>query len=98
MMVGFSWQTGTSAWGITCVYEGILGLKREYEGLTVSPNFPSTWKRVTAERTFRGNRLHITYENENRGNIKLFIDGKEIKGVIIPPFKDNDDHYIICRT
>lgn len=98
MMVGFSWQTGTSAWGIMCVYEGVLGLKREYEGLTVLPNFPSTWKSVTAERTFRGNRLHITYENENRGNIKLFIDGKEIEGVIIPPFKDNDDHYIICRT
>ena len=28
MQVGFSWQTGTSAWGLMCYYEGILGLQR----------------------------------------------------------------------
>ena len=96
-MVGFTWQTGTSAWGIMCLYEGILGLKRGFYGLTVSPAFPPEWKHVEAERIFRGNKLYITYENVGNKEISLVVDGKEIKGNKVPLFEDEKEHHILVR-
>ena len=81
MMVGFSWQTGTSAWGLMCYYEGILGLKRSYDGLIISPCVPKTWKKFYAERTFRGNKLYINFINHGGSNISIKIDGKKIENL-----------------
>ena len=97
MMVGFTWQTGTSAWGIMCLYEGILGLKRGFDGLTITPAFPEDWKHVEAERTFRGNRLYITYENVGNGKVSLVVDGKEVEGNKVPLFNDKDEHRIVVK-
>ena len=97
MVVGFSWQTGTSAWGIMCLYEGILGLKRDFDGLTVQPAFPPEWKHVEAERTFRGNKLYITYENCGKGEVSLVVDGQEIEGNKIPAFNDVKEHQILVK-
>ena len=97
MMVGFTWQTGTSAWGIMCLYEGILGLKRDFDGLIVQPAFPADWEHVEAERTFRGNKLYFTYENVGNKEISLVVDGKEIKGNKVPLFEDEKEHHILVR-
>ena len=97
MMVGFSWQTGTSAWGIMCLYEGILGLKRDFDGLTITPALPAEWKHVEAERIFRGNKLYITYENAGREEISLVVDGKELNGNKVPLFDDEKEHYITVK-
>lgn len=94
MQVGFSWQTGTSAWGLMCYYEGVLGLQRGYDGLHINPAMPSEWKTCEAERTYRGNRLHIRYINKGGKNVCLTVDGKEIEGNVVPLFKDNDEHYV----
>ena len=97
MQVGFSWQTGTSAWGIMCMYEGILGLKRDFDGLTITPALPKHWKNVQAERTFRGSKLHISYENDGGENITLEVDGKAIDGNKILPFHDEKEHTVKVR-
>lgn len=100
MMVGFSWQTGTSAWGLKSYYEGILGLQRGYDGLHIDPSFPKSWKHVTAQRNYRGNRLNIEYVNEGGQNVKMFVDGKPVNGNVVPLFEDNNEHKIkvvLCR-
>ena len=94
MQVGFSWQTGTSAWGLMCYYEGILGLRRGYDGLHVTPALPSSWKTCEAYRNYRGNRLHIKYLNKGGKNIRLTVDGKKIEGNVVPLFNDNDEHSV----
>lgn len=94
MMVGFAWQTGTSAWGLMCCYEGILGLNRDYDGLHINPAFPKSWKNVSATRIFRGNKLNIKYINNGGKNVTLKVDGKAIAGNVVPAFADNDDHNI----
>ncbi|HIY97531.1 MAG TPA: hypothetical protein H9729_07565 [Candidatus Borkfalkia excrementigallinarum] len=95
MQVGFSWQTGTSAWGLKCYYEGILGLQRTYAGLRVSPSLPASWKTVTAERVFRGDRLKITYHNEAQsGNVRLVADGRAVEGDVLPVFGDGKVHAV----
>ena len=80
-----------------CLYEGILGLKRDFDGLTVTPAFPADWKHVEAERTFRGNKLYITYENVGNGEVSLVVDGKEVKGNKIPLFADDKAHQILVK-
>lgn len=94
MQVGFSWQTGTSAWGLMCYYEGILGLQRGYDGLHISPALPSSWKTCEAYRNYRGNRLHIRYVNKGGKNVRLTVDGKKISGNVVPLFDDDDEHEI----
>ena len=80
-----------------CVYEGILGLKRDFDGLTIMPALPKHWKSVQAERTFRGSKLYISYENDGGENITLEVDGKAIDGNKILPFHDGKEHAIKVR-
>lgn len=94
MQVGFSWQTGTSAWGLMCYYEGILGLKSGYDGLHICPTMPKTWDKIEAWRNYRGNRLHIRYVNYGGKNVNLNVDGREIEGNIVPLFDDNKSHNV----
>ena len=94
MMVGFSWQTGSSAWGLMCYYEGVLGLQRGYDGLHICPALPKKWKNVEAVRHYRGNKLIIKYINNGGNNVSLKVDGKKIEGNVIPLFNDNLPHKI----
>lgn len=94
MQVGFSWQTGSSAWGLMCYYEGILGLHRDYDGLRIQPALPGGWKRAEAWRNYRGSRLHITYLNSGGSRVILKIDGRSVEGNVVPPFSDGEAHEV----
>lgn len=97
MVVGFSWQTGSSAWALRSYYEGVLGISRTYEGLAVSPNLPADWKRVELTRLYRGATLHVVIENRGGKRVSIVIDGKRAKGNVIPPFADGGEHKIVVR-
>lgn len=96
MKVGFSWQTGTSAWMLRDYYEGILGLKRDYDGLIIDPCIPKDWDKVYAERYFRGNLLKISYE-QNGGDFEIFVDGVKISGNTITEFSDDAEHNVLVK-
>ena len=95
MMVGSAWQTGTSAWGLMCYYEGILGLHRDYDGLHIEPALPKAWDKVEAQRYYRGNKLLIKYINKGGKKVSLKVDGKRIAGNVVPLFEDNNTHTIV---
>ena len=98
MMVGSAWQTGTSAWGLRCFYEGILGLRRSYEGLRIRPCLPSSWREVQARRVFRGDRLNIRYRRGDRvERPTLTADGKVLEGDLLPVFGDGREHEILVE-
>lgn len=97
MQVGFSWQTGTSGWGLRCYYEGILGIKRTYGGLEISPCIPRSWNKVTADRLYRGSVLHFSFERTGGGSVEIYADGKKLDGHLIRPFNDRKEHFIkVC--
>lgn len=82
-----SWLTGTAAWTFLDVSQYILGIRPDYDGLTVDPCIPSTLKGFTAKRDFRGTTYHITVKNENgaeKGVKQLIVDGREVTGNTIP--------------
>ena len=92
--VAYSWQTGSSAWGLRAFYEGILGIQRSYQGLLIDPCLPDEWKHVTARRKFRDAAYEIEYHNSGGSKVKLTVDGAGIEGNVVPPFADGKVHKV----
>lgn len=75
-----SWITGSAGWLYRNITEGIFGIRAEFEGLTVSPCFPSHWESAQAERVFRGTLYRFFYKKT--GKNKIVADGKIVDGVL----------------
>lgn len=92
-----SWTTGTSAWCLMGLYEGILGVKADYEGLRVEPCFPADWEYAEMTRTFRGANYHVVVKNPNHeenGEAEITVDGKRVAAAILPDFQDGKTHEV----
>lgn len=87
-----SWTTGTSAWCLRGLYEGILGVKRDYDGLRVEPAFPSCWDQAELTRRFRGADYRFTFVRTGRRSIT--VDGERIEGACLQDFRDGKLHQV----
>jgi cellobiose phosphorylase len=92
-----SWLTGTASWNFVAISQSILGIKPEYDGLMIDPSIPSEWEGYQVKREYRGDQYHIIIKNPNHvsyGVTKLTVDGREVKGNIIPYFGDKKTHQV----
>ena len=92
-----SWLTGTTAWNFVAISQYILGIRSDFDGLMVDPCIPPAWKGFKIKRVFRGAAFNITVKNPDkvsRGIRSMTLDGKRIKGNIIPPQKDKKEHNV----
>ncbi|HZW40328.1 MAG TPA: glycosyl transferase family 36 [Ignavibacteriaceae bacterium] len=81
-----SWLTGTAVWMLRIGLDKIIGFATSLNGITISPNIPSTWKGFKAERNFRGKRILLEVKNpsgRNSGFSKIIINGKEAESNFI---------------
>lgn len=95
-----SWTTGTSAWCLMGLYEGIMGVQAAYDGLAVRPCFPSAWERAEVTRHFRGADYHIVIENPKHmenGTAEVFVDGRQTEGCVVPAFGDGAVHEVVVK-
>ena len=92
-----SWTTGTSVWCLMGIYERIMGVKRDYEGLKIVPCFPAEWENAEMTRHFRGADYHIVIQNPQHvenGKGSLFVDGKPCLESVLPDFRDGKMHEV----
>jgi len=92
-----SWLTGTAAWNFVAVSNWILGIRADYEGLVIDPCIPDKWDGFSVKRLFRNCNYFITVRNPDhvcKGIKQLVVDGKTIKGNLVPAFTDRKDHYV----
>jgi cellobiose phosphorylase len=92
-----SWLTGTAAWNFIVISQWILGIKPQYDGLTVDPCIPAAWDGYTITRKYRGNTYAIQVKNPNhvcKGVKEIKVDGKTIAGKILPLFSDDKVHQV----
>ncbi len=92
-----SWTTGTSAWCLMGLYEGILGVKADYDGLRVEPCFPAGWEYAEMTRTFRGAQYHVVFQNPNHlegGAASISVDGERLLSQVLPDFRDGRQHEV----
>ena len=93
-----SWLTGTAAWNYLAITQWILGIRPEFDGLRLDPCIPPTWEGFTAERSFRGSKLHINVLNPqhiSRGVIRIEVDGIGIEGNLVKLDEWGGDHQVL---
>ncbi len=81
------WLSGSATWTYYAISHYILGIKPEYEGISIDPCIPSSWKGYTATRLFRGKTLKIKVSNPDgveRGVQSLKVNGQVLAGTCIP--------------
>jgi cellobiose phosphorylase len=81
------WLTGAATWSYYAATQYIMGVQPEYNGLTIDPCVPASWKSFKMTRRFRGNHFSIEVINENgvqKGVSKLIVNGEELAGNFIP--------------
>ncbi len=77
-----SWLTGTASWMLVAASQWILGVRPEYDGLTIDPCIPPEWPGFSVKRVFRGHTYQIRVENPDRvsrGVVSLELDGRELE-------------------
>ncbi|MEO8215156.1 MAG: hypothetical protein ABI560_18295, partial [Myxococcales bacterium] len=82
-----SWLTGTAAWNFVAISQYILGVRPEYEGLMVQPCIGKDVPSFTITRRCRGAEYQIRVKNSGTGGTapaKLTVDGKPVKGNLVP--------------
>ena len=82
-----SWLTGTAAWTFVSVSQAILGVQPTLDGLRIDPCIPSSLRRFTIRRRFRGALYEITVENPGgvqKGVSSVTLDGCPVQGKVLP--------------
>ena len=82
------WLSGTASWSYYSATHWILGIRPEVEGLRIDPCIPKTWPGFKMKRHFRGKNVSIEVQNPSgvcRGVKSLTVDGKPVKGDVVPP-------------
>lgn len=93
-----SWTTGTSAWAMMSVCEGLMGVKRDYDGLRIAPCFPASWDHAEMTRRFRRADYHIIIYNPDHlenGTPSITVDDHLLEGNLLPDFRDGQRHEVI---
>ena len=80
-----SWLTGTAAWNFVAASQYLLGVRPEFEGLSVRPCIGTEIPEFTVTRKCRGATYNIKVKNvRGNGDVKLTVDGKAISGTLVP--------------
>jgi cellobiose phosphorylase len=80
------WLSGSATWSYFTATQYILGIRPEYNGLTIDPCIPGEWEEFEVDRKFRNKEFHITIKNlsgSQKGVKKITLNGAEIKGNFI---------------
>jgi len=92
-----SWATGTAAWTLIVVWEWMLGVRPELDGLLVDPCLPAAWTKAKMTRAYRGATYEIEIEKPSgicKGQVEVVLDGRPLANNIIPPQKDGQVHQV----
>ena len=92
-----SWLSGTASWAYQAGTQYILGVRPTYEGLQINPCIPRQWDGFKVTREFRNAVYEIEVKNPDhvrKGVKSVRVDGKEIKGNMVPVFGDGKTHQV----
>jgi cellobiose phosphorylase len=90
-----SWATGTACWTLLNVWEHILGVRPEVDGLRIDPCLPSHWTKAKMTRNYRGATYEIEITKPKgicKGAVTLTLDGETLADNLIPPQNDGKTH------
>lgn len=92
-----SWLTGTAAWNFFAITQHILGIRADYDGLTINPCIPSGWDGFNIKRKFRGATYDITIKNPDgvcKGVKSISVDGKTVNGLTVQAMEEGETYAV----
>ncbi len=75
------WYTGSGTVVLKNVIRSILGLNPDLDGLVIKTAKTLPCKYINADVLLKGKKIKFEYKNENKGNRKIYMDGKEIETI-----------------
>jgi len=92
-----SWLSGTASWNFYAITQYILGVKPDYDGLSINPCIPTKWDGFKMTRKFRGATYKIEVSNPDhisKGVKQVRVNGKEISSNIVPILEKGKTHTV----
>lgn len=92
-----SWLSGTASWNFYAITQYILGIKPDYDGLSIDPCIPSKWDGFKMKRKFRGATYNIQVSNPehvSKGVKQVIVNGQQIASNLIPVLEAGKEHSI----
>ena len=77
-------MTGTGGWAYFSATHYMLGIRPEFDSLTIDPCVPKAWDGFSVTRKWRDAQYDITVENPqhvSKGVKQLYLDGKETDSI-----------------
>ena len=74
-------MTGSSGWAYYAATQYMLGIRPDYDSLTVDPCIPADWKEFSVDRKWRGAQYHIHVTNPKgveKGVASVKLNGAEV--------------------
>ena len=89
------WLSGSATWTYYAITHYILGIRPEYNGITIDPCIPDKWKNLSVHRHFRGKDLKIEIINNSgvqKGVKRITLNSETIEGsfISIDQLKENN--------
>ena len=81
-------MTGSSGWAYYAATQYLLGVRPEFDGLTVDPCIPADWKEFTVTRRWRGATYYIHVTNPDgaeKGVRSILADGQPVRRLPVLP-------------
>ena len=77
-------MTGSGGWAYFSATRYMLGIRPDFEHLTIDPCIPADWKEFSADRRWRGAEYDIHVENPDgvmKGVQELYLDGEKVERI-----------------
>ncbi len=92
---GWTWYTGSAAWYLRALVEGVLGIEATLDGLRVDARLPEGWEQFRVQRRFRGALYHITVRCAQPGEEPgCLVDGASWQNDTLPVFEAHSEHRV----
>ncbi len=92
---GWTWYTGSAAWYLRALVDGVLGVIATSDGLRVEAELPDGWKQYRIQRRFRSATYDITVRYAEPGESPgCLVDGELWDGDILPVFEPGTTHWV----
>ncbi|GIV15252.1 MAG: glycosyl transferase [Armatimonadota bacterium] len=92
---GWTWYTGSAAWYLRALVEGVLGIEATLNGLRVQAQLPEEWESFRVQRRFRGSTYDIIVRRAQQGEeAGCTVDGQRWQGDTLPVFEAGTTHRV----
>jgi cellobiose phosphorylase len=94
---GWTWYTGSASWMYRLLIEGLLGLDRRGESLSLAPVVPQKWGGFTIHYRHRNTQYHIvvTIKGPKTWKVRrVRVDDRDQPDKRIPLVDDRQDHVV----